>query len=404
MESWVEGGVTAAQGFAVASVHAGVKPGSVKKDVVLLCALKPAVCAGVFTRNKVKAAPVLWCQKTLRKKGICRALLVNSGNANACTGEAGFKAVRDTAQAVAKHVGCTPQEVCVASTGVIGVPLPVERMLCQVPFLVHALANGKDAAHEAAKAIMTTDLRPKEAAVLLQENGQSCVVGGMAKGSGMIHPNMATMLGFITTDAVLSESQAQRLLKKAVDETFNTITVDGDTSTNDSVFLLASGASGLIVPEGSALEQRWYACLKAVCVRLAEAVVLDGEGAKKLFSVTVKGAQHASQAAVIARTVASSSLVKTAVAGGDPNWGRVLAAAGRAGVRLNPHALTLWMGGFCVALNGEAQAFDEKSAAEYLKGDRIDLVLSVGDGQGSAVALGCDLTEGYVHINAHYRS
>ena len=400
----VRGGVVAARGFRAAAAPAGVKPGTRRDDLALVVSDRAAVAAGVFTTNRVRAAPVLWSSRVVRAGRPVRAVLLNSGNANACTGEEGAAAVRSSAAALARLLGCRASQVLVASTGVIGVPFPGERLVAGLPRLVARLESGARAAGTAARAIMTTDTRPKEHAVRLPAGSLTYSIGGMAKGAGMIHPQMATMLAVVTTDAPLSRAQARRLLGAAVRRSFNAITVDGDTSTNDCVLLLANGAAGGRVPPGSAVERRLGAALARVCAALAEAVVADGEGARKLLVVRVTGAQTEAQALLVARTVASSLLVKTAVHGGDPNWGRVLAAAGRAGVALDPRALELRIGGHLVARSGAAHAAGERAAARHLRGRRVEMQLCIGGGRAAATAFGSDLGADYVRINAHYRS
>lgn len=333
-----------------------------------------------------------------------RAVLLNSGNANACTGRAGDEAARRSAAAVAGGLGCSASEVLIASTGVIGVRFPARRLFAAVPAVLGAARTDARGARDAARAIMTTDTRAKQAAARVRIGGTSYTVGGMAKGAGMIHPQMATMLAVLTTDAPLANAQAQRLLRSAGDDTFNALTVDGDTSTNDCVFLLANGAAGGRIAPGSPAEAKFAAALRRVCAELAEAVAADGEGATKVLVVQVRGARTARDARQIARTIAASNLVKTAVHGGDPNWGRVLAAAGRAGVKLDPAALDLSIGGHCVARHGAAHPAGERGAAQHLRGRRVEMVLDLGAGAATGTALGSDLSAGYVRINAHYRS
>jgi len=397
------GGVTAARGFAAATAAAGIKPGTQRDDVALVFSDRPAVAAGVFTTNLVQAAPVVWSRAVVRGGRGVRAVLLNSGNANACTGRAGMAAARRSAAALARATGIAPREILLASTGVIGVPLPIARLEAAIPDLTGSRATTR-AGTAAARAIMTTDTRVKEHAVSVKAGGFTYTVGGMAKGAGMIHPNMATMLAVLTTDAPLGRAQAKRLLRPAVEDSFNAVTVDGDTSTNDCVLLLANGAAGGRVAAGSAVEKALAAAIARVCRQLAEDVAADGEGAVKLLVVRVAGARSQRDALQVARTIASSMLVKTAVHGGDPNWGRVLAAAGRAGVRLDPEALDLRIGGHLVARRGAAHAAGERAAARHLRGSRVEFDLRLGKGSGAATALGSDLSADYVRINAHYRS
>jgi len=398
-------GVTAPRGFQAGAARAGIKtPAARRDDLALVVSDVPAVAAGVFTTNLVQAAPVVWSRQVVRRGRRVRAVLLNSGNANACTGKAGDQATRASAAAVAVGLGCTPHEVLVASTGVIGVPFPVARLTAAVPALTRAVRADARGARAAANAILTTDTRIKQAVVQVRANGKTYTVGGMAKGAGMIHPQMATMLAVLTTDAPLRGAQAQKLLRNASDETFNTLTVDGDTSTNDCVLLLANGAAGGRIASGSAAETKLAAAMRQVCGELAEAVAADGEGATKVLVVQVRGARTAHDARQVARTIAASNLVKTAVHGGDPNWGRVLAAAGRAGVKLDPAALELSIGGHWVARKGAAHPAGERGAARHLRGKRVEIVLYLGAGAASGTALGSDLSAGYIRINAHYRT
>lgn len=398
-------GVTAPRGFRAGAARAGIKAPAARRDDLALVVSDPlAVAAGVFTTNLVQAAPVVWSRQLVRQGRRVRAVLLNSGNANACTGKAGDQATRASAAAVALGLGCTPHEVLVASTGVIGVPFPTARLTAAVPALARAVRADARGARAAAGAILTTDTRIKQAVVRVRANGTTYTVGGMAKGAGMIHPQMATMLAVLTTDAPLRRAQAQKLLRNASDDTFNALTVDGDTSTNDCVFLLANGAAGGRIAAGSAAETKLAAAMRQVCAELAEAVAADGEGAKKVLVVQVRGARTVHDARQVARTIAASNLVKTAVHGGDPNWGRVLAAAGRAGVKLNPAALDLSIGGHWVARKGAASPAGERGAARHLRGKRVEMVLHLGVGAASGTALGSDLSAGYIRINAHYRS
>lgn len=404
------GGVTAPRGFHAGTAAAGIKPGTTRDDLAFVFSEFPAVAAGVFTTNRVKAAPVVWSARVAAGRRPVHGVLLNSGNANACTGTDGAQAVRKTVRGLSVLVSelleapVGAESFLVCSTGVIGVPFPVERLLVALPRAVAGLAAGPAAAARAARAIMTTDTRPKEAVRRLTIGGRAYTIGGLAKGSGMIHPNMATMLAVLSTDLPLAASQARRLLRGAVSDSFNMITVDGDTSTNDCVLLLANGAAGGRVPPGSRAEVAVAAALNEISLDLARQVAADGEGAGKLMTVTVRGARTTGEARTVARTVASSLLVKTAVHGGDPNWGRVLAAAGRAGVPLDPARLDLAIGGHVVARGGAARPAGESAAARHLRGTRIRMELTVGGGPGTATALGTDLSAAYVAINADYRS
>jgi len=397
------GGVTAPVGFAASSARGGIKPGTRRDDLALVWSDRPAVAAGIFTTNKVQAAPVVWSRRIVTSGRMVRGVLLNSGNANACTGREGDRAVRESAAAMARRLGAAPAGLLVASTGVIGVPFPTGRLIAGLPSLAGGLGRGPKDALAAARAIMTTDTVPKQAAVTVRHGGRTWRVGGMAKGAGMIHPDMATMLAVITTDAPLSRATARRLLRRAADDSFNALTIDGDTSTNDCVLLLANGAAGGRVATAGA-ERAIGNGIARVCAALAEAIARDAEGAEKLLVVGVSGARDDRGARLIARTIASSLLVKTAVHGGDPNWGRVLAAAGRSGARIDLARLDLRIGGCLVARGGCAHPSGERGAARHLRGRRIAMDLRVGDGPGTATAYGSDLSADYVRINAHYRT
>jgi len=397
----IEGGVTAPAGFRAAGVACGIKKTGAL-DLALVVADAPAAAAGVFTTNRALAAPVLVSREHLvRSGGLARAVVVNSGCANACTGPEGLAVARRSADFVASIVECAPEQVLVASTGVIGVQLDLDRLRRGAGEAAEALSRAGHA--DAARAIMTTDRAPKSAAVSVTTPAGTFRVGGMAKGAGMIEPHMATMLGFITTDAVVSAPLLQRALREAADVTFNAITIDGDTSTNDTVFLLASGASGVQIDE--AASAGFVAALREVCGTLARAIVRGGEGATKLVAVSASGAASDADAKRAAHTIANSLLVKTAIHGGDPNWGRLLAAAGRAGVAFDVEHATVRIGP--VVLFKDGVPFDERApeAAVYLAGS--DLEIDVGLGAGgphAATVWTCDLSAEYVAINAEYRT
>ena len=400
----VEGGVTAAEPFQACGLHAGIK--RVRPDLALLYAERPCTAAACFTTNQVQAAPVVVTREHLaRSGGIAQAVVVNSGNANACTGPRGLEDARAMAREAALALGLPEERVLVASTGVIGVHLPMDRLRAGIHRAVGLLS--RSGGHAAAEAILTTDTRTKEIALRVAlGDGRWVHVGGMAKGSGMIHPQLATMLAFITTDAPVAAGELQAALAQAVDLSFNMVTVDGDTSTNDMVVALASGAAG--GPElarGSAAFWRFSQGLQAVCTFLAREIARDGEGARHLIEVRVTGARTAADARQVARVVAGSNLVKTAVAGGDPNWGRIAAAAGRAGVPLQPDRLAVWLGDVQVVRAGVPTDYNEEAARQALLGDEVRIRVDLGEGgAGEAVAWGCDLTCDYVHINASYRT
>jgi glutamate N-acetyltransferase / amino-acid N-acetyltransferase len=394
------GGITAAAGFRAAGVACGIKASQL--DLALIAADGPAAAAGLFTTNKAQAAPVVLCRAHLeRSGGAARAVVVNSGCANACTGAGGFEVARATAEHTAGLLGCRVEEVLVASTGVIGVALDREKVLRGVAAAAGVL--GKSRHHDAARAIMTTDPWPKEAAVRVETAGGSFHVGGMAKGSGMIEPMLATMLGFLTTDARVAPPLLRRTLAAAVRDTFNAITVDGECSTNDSVIALASGASGVEIDEESA--PALEAGLRAVSRELALGIVRGGEGATKLIAIRVVGAREWVHAERAARTIANSPLVKTAVHGGDPNWGRLVAAAGRAGVPFHLERAAVTIGGTLLFGNGEPHDDAAPVAAAYLKNADIEIEIDLGTGGAhQATVWTCDLSAEYVKINADYRT
>ena len=396
----ISGGVTTPRGFRAAGISAGIKA-SGKPDLMLLVADAPAQVAAVFTTNKVVAAPVLVSQEHLaRSGGLARAILVNSGCANACTGDVGMRDARAMAAGTATLVGCPVEQVLVASTGVIGVALPMDKLRSGMPAAFGAL--GADQGPAAARAIMTTDISPKEAAATISVGGREASIGGMAKGAGMIEPMMATMLGFVTTDAAVPKPLLDRALREAVDQTFNAITVDGDSSTNDCVLLLASGASGVTIDESS--YATFVAGLTAVCQELALAIVRGGEGATKLVTVNVTGAASTAEARKAAKTIANSLLVKTAIHGGDPNWGRLICAAGRAGVSFDASRAAVTMGSLVLFKDGQPHDELAPAAADYLKGTDLTIGVDLGSGSAASTVWTCDLSAEYVRINADYRT
>ena len=400
----IAGGLTAPAGFLAAGITAGLKP-SGNPDLSLLLAPEGAVCAGTFTLSRVRAACVDLCAERLAATGgHARAVLTNSGQANACTGERGLSDSLAATAALARRLELGEQEVLICSTGVIGVPIPIDILEAGLDPLVAALSSEGGAA--AAQAILTTDLVAKEIALEAHLGGRRVRIGGMAKGSGMIHPAMATMLGYLSCDAGVPPREWQAMVRRAVDRSFNAITVDGDTSTNDTFLAFAAGE-----PLGPEHWEALEAGLTAVSQHLARAIARDGEGATCLIAVRVEGAADESGARAIARTVAGSSLVKCAVHGRDPNWGRIVAAAGRAGVAFDPQAVALWLGEHQLMAAGQPLAFDRPAASAYLKSraagaylvdDTVAIRLRVGDGPGSGSAWGCDLSDQYVRINADY--
>ena len=393
------GGVTTPNGYRASGSSAGIKAKGL--DLALLVSDVPATAAAVFTTNRAPAAPILVSREHLRVSGgLARAIVVNSGCANACTGDEGLRAAREMAGDTAKLVNCSIAEVLVASTGVIGVALPIEKIRAALPAAFRDLAGDQGSA--AARAIMTTDPFPKEAAAEVLLGGRAIRIGGMAKGSGMIEPMMATMLGFITTDADVPQPLLARALREAVDDSFNAITVDGECSTNDTVMLLANGVSGTSVDEVT--YRPFVQGLTAVCRELAIGIVRGGEGATKLVTVDVTGAASAADARRAAKAIANSLLVKTAIHGGDPNWGRLIAVAGRANVAFELSRAIVKIGTTTLFKNG--RPYDEASAeaAEYLKGTEISVSVDLGAGAASSRVWTCDLSAEYVRINAEYRT
>jgi glutamate N-acetyltransferase/amino-acid N-acetyltransferase len=400
----ISGGVTAPNGFLAAGITAGLKA-SGNPDLSLLLAPEGAVCAGTFTTSLVRAACVDLCAERLAASaGHARAVLTNSGQANACTGDRGLIDSLRATQAAADRLGLAADEVLICSTGVIGVPIPMDTLLAGLDPLAEALSSEGGAA--AARAILTTDLVDKQIALEAELGGRTVRIGGMAKGSGMIHPNMATMLGYLTCDAGVPAPVWQAMVTRAVDRSFNAITVDGDTSTNDTFLAFAAGE-----PLNPELYDALEAGLTAVSQHLAQAIARDGEGATCLIEVRVEGAADDAGARAIARTICGSSLVKCAVHGRDPNWGRIVAAAGRAGVPFDPEAVALWLGPHQLMASGQPLAFErsaasaylrERAAGTYLNDDTVMIRLVVGDGPGGGLAWGCDLSDQYVRINADY--
>ncbi|MGI6492164.1 MAG: bifunctional glutamate N-acetyltransferase/amino-acid acetyltransferase ArgJ [Peptococcaceae bacterium] len=399
--TWLRAGVTAAAGFSAGTAFAGIKKAD-KRDIAVIYSRVPAAAAGVFTLNKVKAAPVLLTMQHLAN-GAARAVAVNSGNANACNGEQGLQDARAMAGAAAETLGLAAEEVVVASTGVIGVKMPMEKVLPGIRAAAGAVApeNG----HLAAQAIMTTDTFPKEIAAQLQLGDRRVTIGAMAKGSGMIHPNMATLLCFITTDAAIAPAYLKQALRYAVERSFNLITVDGDTSTNDMVVILANGlAANPVIDQEDSNYVAFRDALTAICISLARDIARDGEGATKLITVEVRGANTEEDARRIAKAVAGSSLVKAAIFGRDANWGRIICAAGYSGADFDPEKVDIYLGDEQVAGQGSSMDFSEERALDILSKDNVTITLELNSGQAGAVAWGCDLTYDYVKINADYRT
>ena len=396
-----EGGVATPRGFRASGQYVGIKAAGRGLDLALIVSDTPANAAAVFTLNKAQAAPVLVSKEHLAtSRGIARAVIANSGCANACTGAVGLQDARDMASLTAELVGCPSDQVLVASTGVIGVNLKMDKLRAGLPGAVSAL--GADQGPAAARAIMTTDPFPKEAAARVSIGGVDVTIGGIAKGSGMIEPNMATMLGFITTDAAVPHALLSKALREVVDDTFNAITVDGECSTNDCVMMLANGASGVTIDESS--YDAFADALRAVCLPLAIGIVRGGEGATKLVTVTVTGAASTVEARTCAKAIANSPLVKTAIHGGDPNWGRLIAVAGRADVAFDLARAKVTIGTVVLFDNGRPYDDAAPEAAEYLKNTELSLAVHLGVGTASSTVWTCDLSADYVKINAEYRT
>jgi glutamate N-acetyltransferase/amino-acid N-acetyltransferase len=395
-------GITAPQGFRAAGIHCGIKkPGLL--DLALVASEQSGPIAGVFTRNQVIAAPVIVDRLHLRK-GIGRAILINSGNANACTGAKGLAAATLTATSVARRMNIPSNQVFIGSTGVIGRVLPVDRIIKGIPQLLAQLSD--HGGLDAAQAIMTTDLRQKSVALQDTIGGRLITIGGMAKGSGMIHPNMATMLAYFTTDASITKSALQQALRLAVNESFNCISVDGDTSTNDTVLCLANGfAKNRTIKSGTVAFRRFLLLLTEACQALALAICRDGEGVTKVVNIEVTGGITVAQARQVAKTIATSNLVKTALFGEDANWGRVMAAIGRAGVPITPSKLNVWFGGVPMVQRGIGLGLAaERRIATVFRQKEFTIAVRLGQGRYGAHMWTTDLSFDYVRINASYRS
>lgn len=406
MEIMVEGTVTSADGYRAAVAACGLKKER-RPDLALLYSEHDCTAAAVFTKNEVVAAPVILDRETLAgNDAALRGVVANAGNANACTGEPGYRAAQQMQQSAAFALGCRPEQVFVLSTGVIGVQMPMPQINAGIDAAARRL--GRERGADVAEAIMTTDTFPKQMAVRLNLSEGPVTIGGVAKGAGMIHPEMATMLAVVTTDAAVTAERLRTLLLDAVGSSFNRISVDGDTSTNDTVLVLANGASGVGVGDAEG-EAAFAEGLTYVCTELAKMIVRDGEGASKFVTIRVTGAADEGAAHAVAETVATSALVKTALAGSDANWGRILAAAGRAGVALDQRKVALYVaapGGRPLQLvdGGEPTGYEEADAAAIFAGEEIDVHLELGLGSGETTVWTCDLTHEYVTINADYRT
>ncbi|GFI25914.1 arginine biosynthesis bifunctional protein ArgJ [Lachnospiraceae bacterium] len=404
----IKGGVTAAKGYEAASTAAGIKYQD-RTDMAMVYSRVPCVAAGTFTTNVVKAAPVKWDQQVVAGGAKAQAVIVNSGIANACTGAEGFGYCEDTAQAAAEALGISKDGVLIGSTGVIGRQIPIDKLTAGIRVLAKEKNDTLENGTAAAKAIMTTDTCEKELAVTFDAGGKTVTLGGMAKGSGMIHPNMCTMLSFITTDAVISKEALQKALSEDVQDTYNMISVDGDTSTNDTVILLANGlAENPEITEGSGDYESFKEALHMVNEYLAKKIAGDGEGATALFEVRAEGCESVQQAKTLAKSIVCSNLTKTAIAGHDANWGRILCAMGYSGAQFDPEKVDLFFeskaGRIQIIENGTAVDYSEAEATKILSEPEVAAIADVKMGDQTAVAWGCDLTHGYIEINADYRS
>ncbi|WP_281085762.1 bifunctional ornithine acetyltransferase/N-acetylglutamate synthase [Eubacterium ruminantium] len=405
----ISGGVTAAKGYKCASTRVGIKPKGTNRDLTLIVSEVPAVCVGTFTRNIVKAAPVKWDTDIAYNVKKAQAVIVNTGIANAATGEQGLLSCKTEAEKVGAALGIPANTVLTASTGVIGPQIPVDKICGGVDELVSKLTDSVEEAHEAAKAIMTTDTQPKEIAVTFEAGGKTCTIGAMCKGSGMIHPNMGTMLGFIMSDVAIEHDIALKTIREVIDDTFNMVSVDGDTSTNDTVMLLANGLAGneMITSEGEDLKE-FKDALFTVAEFLAKNIAKDGEGATRLFTCHVTGAKDNETARILAKSVITSNLTKAAVFGMDANCGRLFCAMGYSGAEFDPDHTDIILssknGSIKLIADGMLPEFSEEEALSVLQPDEIVAECILHEGDGEATAWGCDLTYDYVKINADYRS
>ena len=404
----IDGGVTAATGFQAADATAGIKKNG-QPDMAMLYSSSPCRAAGTFTTNVVKAAPVKWDQDLVFHQPYVQAVVCNSGTANACTGQEGMNSCRETAQEAAEFLHIPETAVLVASTGVIGQQLPMEKIKQGVSLLTDRLSDSREAAAKAAQAILTTDTVKKEAAVTVNLGGRAVHIGGMCKGSGMIHPNMCTMLSFVTTDACISKELLQKALSQTVEDTYNMISVDGDTSTNDTVLLLANAmAKNPEITEENEDYQKFLEALYYVNETLAKSIAGDGEGCTALFEAKIIGAADKQQAVTLAKSIVSSNLTKAAIYGHDANWGRILCAMGYSGEKFDPEKVNLFIesagGKLQLMKNGTATAYSEEEATQILSETSVTAIADIKMGTAEATAWGCDLTHEYVSINADYRS
>jgi glutamate N-acetyltransferase / amino-acid N-acetyltransferase len=401
MFQFIENGtITSVQGFKAAGIHCGIK--KKKKDLALIYSDKPCSAAGTFTLNKVKAAPILISKSIIEKRNKVKAILINSGNANACTGEQGHNDAVELQEFCSAMLGLEPDEVLISSTGVIGQLMPVDIIKEGINKITHSLASSGGI--DAAEAIMTTDLKLKSFAIKIQLAQGEITIGGICKGSGMIMPNMATMLAFLTTDADIDQSLIQDLLVSSVNQTFNKITVDGDTSTNDMVILLANGSSGISIQKNTNDYNIFLKGLSFIAEEMAKSIIVDGEGATKLIKVIVTRAKTVSDADTIAKSIANSPLVKTALNGADANWGRIISAAGKSGADFNPMNTKIYFDDLPIMLAGYKIVIDEEKAFEILNKDNFSISLDLNEGEFSTAWWTCDFSREYININANYRT
>ncbi len=401
MFTYIENGsITSVKGIKAAGIHAGLK--RKRKDLALIVSEQPCSVAGTFTLNKVQAAPLLVSKKVIAKGGKVKAILVNSGNANACTGERGYNDALKSQKYCAKKLGVEQDEVIISSTGVIGEYMPMHILKNGIESIVDQVTD--DGGIKAAKAILTTDLVEKAFAVNVKLSSGEVTIGGIAKGSGMIMPNMATMLAFIATDADIEKDLLKKILTKTVNNSFNKISVDGDTSTNDMVVLIANGVSKVKVEDGSEDEKLFSKALQAISIDMAKAIVKDGEGASKLITIEVINGKTESDVNAIAQTISNSPLVKTAVYGSDANWGRIISAAGRSGVDFDPAKVEIKFNDMTILAPNYCHAYDEEEATVILSKEEVTISIDLNDGDASTTWWTCDFTEKYIEINASYRS
>jgi len=404
----IPGGVTSPVGFKAAGLHVGIRKNKMKKDMAMLLSDVPANTAGVFTLNAVQAAPVIWDKKLVAENGKCQVLVVNSGVANTCTGQAGYQDVVAVAEYTAAALGINKELVAVASTGVIGMRLPMETVFAGIDMLIPELDSDIDSGTNAANAIMTTDLYKKEIAVTLEIKGKQVTIGGMCKGSGMINPNLGTVLSFLTTDLNISTELLGKVLKKDVPDTYNMVSVDGDMSTNDTVMIFANGMAGNeeLTEEDEDFEA-FVEAVRYINTSFVKKIASDGEGATKMFQVDIAGMSDKESARKLAKAIVSSNLVKCAMYGEDANWGRIVCAMGQSGISFDPYKVDIIIasvaGQLRIVQNGTTTDYDEKEATRILSEKQIRLIADMNMGEFGATAWGCDMTYDYIRINADYR-